>query len=143
MWVVIGSPDLLRVAGEDPAALHMRACSLITDWDAGAWRVVQAAHVPDTFLVRIRCSPDIPEWTSGRVTFLGDAIHTITPAGGEGANTAMRDAADLAGKLGLVEAGSLGFQQAIEEYEAQLRIAGNDAIFRSQHYGTSSTASHS
>ncbi len=140
MWVVIGSPDLLRVAGEDPAALHSRACSLITGWDAGARQAVQAAQVPDTFLVRIRCSPGIPEWTSGRITFLGDAIHTMTPAGGEGANTAMRDAADLAGKLGLVEAGSLGFQQAIEEYEAQLRIAGNDAIFRSQHYGTSSTA---
>lgn len=143
MWVVIGSPDLLRVADEDPAALHRRACSLITDWDAGARQAVQAAKVPDTFLVRIRCSPDIPEWTSGRITFLGDAIHTMTPAGGEGANTAMRDAADLAGKLGLVEAGSLGFQQAIEEYEAQLRIAGNDAIFRSQHYGTPSTASQS
>jgi salicylate hydroxylase len=137
MWVVIGSPDLLGVAGDDPAALHRRACLLIADWDAGVRQAVQAAQVPDTFLVGIRCSPSIPQWTSGRITFLGDAIHTMTPAGGEGANTAMRDAAALVGKLGLVKAGRLSFQQAIAEDEAQLRTVGNDAIFRSQHYGTS------
>jgi salicylate hydroxylase len=138
MWVVIGSPDLLGVAGRDPAALHGRACSLIKDWDTGAQQAVRAAQVSDTFLVRIRCSPSIPEWTSDRVTFLGDAIHTMTPAGGEGANTAMRDAAALAGKLGLVKSGRLGFQQAIKDYETEMRTVGNDAIYRSQHYGTSS-----
>jgi salicylate hydroxylase len=138
MWVMIAPPDRLAATGQDPAALHERACSLIMDWDGGAQQAVQAAQVPDTFLVRIRCSPSIPEWTSDRVTFLGDAIHTMTPAGGEGANTAMRDAAALAGQLGLVKSGQLGFQEAIKEYEAEMRTVGNDAIYRSQHYGTSS-----
>jgi salicylate hydroxylase len=93
MWVVIGSPGLLDLAAADPLSLHERACSLISGWDGGAVRAVRAAQVPDTFLISIRCSPGVPRWPGGRVTFLGDAVHTMTPAGGEGANTAMRDAA--------------------------------------------------
>jgi salicylate hydroxylase len=134
MWVVLGSPGLLGLTATDPAGLHTRACSLISDWDGGARRAVRAAQVPDTFLVQIRCSPGVPEWPSGRVTFLGDAVHTMTPAGGEGANTALRDAAALAANLGLVQEGRVGLQQAIEAYEAELRTAGNDAISRSQNF---------
>jgi hypothetical protein len=43
----------------------------------------------------------------------------------------MHDAAVLAANLGLVEEGQLGFQTAIENYQAQLRTAGNSAITRS------------
>jgi salicylate hydroxylase len=130
--VVIGPPALLTAAG--PAGLHERACSLISAWDGGAQKAVAAAEVPDTFLIHIRCSPGVPEWPGGRVTFLGDAVHTMTPAGGEGANTAMRDAAALAAKLGLVQDGRLGLEPAIEDYEAELRAVGNAAIIRSQNY---------
>jgi salicylate hydroxylase len=134
MWVVIGTPARLGLTATDPASLHKRACSLISDWDAGAQRAVLAAQVPGTFLVEIRYSRSVPDWPSNRVTFLGDAVHTMTPAGGEGANTAMRDAAALAANLGLVQEGRIGLQQAVEDYEAELRTAGNDAINRSQHY---------
>ena len=47
----------------------------------------------------------------------------------------MRDAAALAANLGLVQQGGIELQQAIKDYEAELRTAGNDAIIRSQHYG--------
>jgi salicylate hydroxylase len=136
MWAVIGPAEQLALTATDPDALHRRARLLISGWDSGAQRAVQAAQVPDTFLVPIRCSPGVPHWPSSQVTFLGDAVHTMTPAGGEGANTAMHDAAVLAANLGLVEEGKLGFQTAIENYEAQLRTAGNSAITRSQNYGT-------
>jgi hypothetical protein len=36
-----------------------------------------------TFLINIRCSPGVPRWPDGRVTFLGDAVHTLMPAGGQ------------------------------------------------------------
>lgn len=68
------------------------------------------------------------------MTFLGDAVHTMTPAGGEGANTAMRDAVALSANLGLVQQGRIGLHRAIEDYETELRAVGNDAIIRSRNY---------
>lgn len=135
MWVVLGPEGPLGVTAADPASLHERACALISDWDEGARRAVLAACVPDTFLIRIRCSPQVPEWPSGRVTFLGDAVHTMTPAGGEGANTAMHDAATLAANLGRAQQGRISLHQAIADYETELRAIGNDAISRSLNYG--------
>ena len=47
----------------------------------------------------IRTSPVIPAWQPSRVTVLGDAVHAMSPAGGSGANTALRDAAQLCSEL--------------------------------------------
>lgn len=135
MWALIGPPATLGLTAEDPASLHQRALALISDWDVGAQRAVAAAQAGDTFPVPIRCAPWVPDWPSGRVTFLGDAVHTMTPAGGEGANTALHDAATLAAGLGQVAAGEVELGAAVARYEAELRAAGNDAIIRSRGYG--------
>lgn len=62
-----------------------------------------------------------PAWTPSPVTLLGDAIHTMTPGRGIGANTALRDAALLCRTLTAVRDGQQPLLQAIGEYEAHMR----------------------
>ena len=72
------------------------------------------------FLKMSTSSPDgVPEWSNeARVTLIGDAVHAMTPAGGVGANTALKDAAFL-GRL-LADAG--GWKEGLTaEYEREMR----------------------
>ena len=56
------------------------------------------------------------------MTLLGDAIHAMSPAGGVGANTALDDAARLAGHLArAVQDGDL--PAALAAYETDMRAA--------------------
>ncbi|BCL33351.1 hypothetical protein GCM10017557_82100 [Streptomyces aurantiacus] len=47
----------------------------------------------------------VPEYRVGRVVLAGDAAHVHSPAGGQGMNTGIQDAHDLAWKLALVSTG--------------------------------------
>ena len=47
----------------------------------------------------------VAEYRAGRVFLAGDAAHIHSPAGGQGMNTGMQDAFNLAWKLGLAHAG--------------------------------------
>jgi 2-polyprenyl-6-methoxyphenol hydroxylase-like FAD-dependent oxidoreductase len=72
------------------------------------------------FLKMSTSSPDgVPEWGNDpRVTLIGDAVHAMTPAGGVGANTALKDAAFL-DRL-LADAG--GWKEGLTaEYEREMR----------------------
>ena len=61
----------------------------------------------------------------GRVFFAGDAAHIHSPVGGQGMNTGIQDAYNLAWKLGLVYQG-IGQQQLLDSYDAERRpIAEN------------------
>ena len=68
----------------------------------------------------------MPGWPNEpRVTAIGDAAHAMTPAGGTGANTAVRDSA-LLGHL-LHEAG--GWKEGVtEEYEKKMREYASEAV---------------
>jgi 2-polyprenyl-6-methoxyphenol hydroxylase-like FAD-dependent oxidoreductase len=48
----------------------------------------------------------VSDYRAGRVFLAGDAAHVHSPAGGQGMNTGMQDAFNLAWKLALVEAGA-------------------------------------
>jgi 2-polyprenyl-6-methoxyphenol hydroxylase-like FAD-dependent oxidoreductase len=80
---------------------------------------------------KITCSsPEgVPEWPNDpRVTLIGDAVHAMTPAGGNGANTATRDSA-LLGRL-LAEAG--GYKEGVTEaYEKEMRVYASQAVKQS------------
>jgi salicylate hydroxylase len=64
------------------------------------------------------------ELSTSRVTLLGDAIHSMTPMAGVGANTALRDAALLGHEL----TGGKPVLEAIETYEREMLAYGFDAV---------------
>jgi len=87
---------------------------------------------------KITCSTPtgVPDWPNEpRVTVIGDAAHSMTPAGGIGANTAVRDSA-LLGRL-LREAG--GYSEGVTAaYEKGMRVYASEAVRSS--YGTATKA---
>jgi 2-polyprenyl-6-methoxyphenol hydroxylase-like FAD-dependent oxidoreductase len=68
----------------------------------------------------------VPAYRWGRVFLAGDAAHIHSPAGGQGMNTGMQDAFNLAWKLAAVIDGKAG-QTLLDSYEAE-RIAVADGV---------------
>jgi 2-polyprenyl-6-methoxyphenol hydroxylase-like FAD-dependent oxidoreductase len=65
----------------------------------------------------------IDRYVHGRVLLAGDAAHVHSPAGGQGMNTGMQDAANLAWKVSLVECGGAG-PGLVETYQAERHPIG-------------------
>jgi 2-polyprenyl-6-methoxyphenol hydroxylase-like FAD-dependent oxidoreductase len=112
-----------------PAELHALSATLIRRWHPDLRALHAMADIEETFAVRIRTSPVIAAWQPSRVTVLGDAIHAMSPAGGSGANTALRDAAQLCRALTTAADGDGGgITTAIGQYEHQMRDYGYAAV---------------
>lgn len=137
MWVLIGPTAELPAPGTDPAELVRFAGRRTDGWDPRATSVLREAVVADSFLTSLRAVseiPDLPDRGAGvvPVAFLGDAIHTMSPAGGEGANTAFGDAALLVSHLRADGA----VADAVARYHADMRITAGEALKRSANYST-------
>lgn len=98
-------------------------------WDVGYRRLVDASD-PGTvaaFPFVLPSSP-VPPPASARVTLVGDAIHPMPPTAGEGAATAVRDAAALADALARVPAGSRAPGPALAGYGRAMAAYAPDAV---------------
>ncbi|QWF82832.1 FAD-dependent oxidoreductase [Amycolatopsis sp. CA-230715] len=124
MWALITTDDL----PEDAAELHRHALDVVRDWDPALRDIVASAEVGATFPITIRTSTRVGPWPSGRLTALGDAIHAMSPAGGVGANTALRDAALLTRALAAVDRGESELVPAIAAYEEEMREYAFEAV---------------
>jgi 2-polyprenyl-6-methoxyphenol hydroxylase-like FAD-dependent oxidoreductase len=60
----------------------------------------------------------VKDYRAGRVFLAGDAAHVHSPAGGQGMNTGMQDACNLAWKLAMVVRGT-GGESLLESYSAE------------------------
>lgn len=125
-WTMGGTPGLIKPPNDDFAIIGKPAAdiakSLTANWHPRVRSLFEQMDENEAAFWKITCSSPsgVPQWTNEpRVTVIGDAVHSMTPAGGIGANTACRDSA-LLGKL-LGEAG--GWKDGITAaYEKEMRV---------------------
>ncbi|HQR08828.1 MAG TPA: FAD-dependent monooxygenase [Gemmatales bacterium] len=71
----------------------------------------------------------VTDYRKGRVMLAGDAAHIHSPAGGQGMNTGMQDAFNLAWKLALIQRGQGQAKPLLDSY-SQERSAIGDQVLR-------------
>jgi salicylate hydroxylase len=116
------------VDAADGLAVREAVVRLIRGWDPRLRRLVEATAPAAISLLPLRTSVLVCRWASGPVTLLGDAIHSMAPAGGLGANTALRDAALLGRALAGVARGERPLPAAIRDYEREMVRYGFAAV---------------
>ncbi|MEU3618024.1 FAD-dependent monooxygenase [Streptomyces sp. NPDC006872] len=121
-WPVTGPRD-------DPAGLSGKDLikmvgGVIETWHPALRRMVSDSEPDSNSAVLLRASPARPPWNPSPVVLLGDALHTMPPTAGRGANTALRDAHLLARRLGDAANGRRNLLSAVGEYEAEVRDYG-------------------
>jgi 2-polyprenyl-6-methoxyphenol hydroxylase-like FAD-dependent oxidoreductase len=120
--------------GADGLSLHRLACSMVKEWPFSVRRIIEEAESAATFLVTIRSAQPVKPWHTENVTLLGDAIHTMSPGRGEGANTALRDAQFLRSALANVETCGVALIQAKAQYETTMLRYGFEAVANSREH---------
>ncbi|MBJ7313340.1 FAD-dependent oxidoreductase [Rugamonas sp. CCM 8940] len=139
-WALIGRRASFGIAADDPlrwseAALRLRIAALVQPWPAPLRALFELAAPDAATLLPVRAAPKLAPWPASRVTLLGDAIHTMSPASGLGANSALFDAAALAQALGEAAVGRLPLLDAIANYEQQMRTHSFTAVQASRQGG--------
>ena len=131
-WTLGAQPGVVQPPNDDytivgtPAANIAKA--ITANWHPRLKPLFEEMVESEAAFWKITCSTPtgVPEWQNEpRVTVIGDAAHSMTPAGGIGANTAVRDSA-LLGKL-LTEAG--GYKDGVTAaYEREMRVYASEAV---------------
>ncbi|SDM22609.1 FAD-dependent oxidoreductase [Allokutzneria albata] len=98
---------------------------LTEEWAPPLRGLVALSDVDTISALPIRSATPVPKWEASTITLLGDAIHSMTPFRGIGANTALRDAQLLCRKL---TEGGRPLVERIAEYEAAMIEYGFAAV---------------
>lgn len=134
-WTMGGVPGTIQAPNDNYSLIGAPAAKiakeLTADWHPRLKPLFDQMIESEAAFWKITCSTPggVPEWDNEpRVTVIGDAAHSMTPAGGIGANTAVQDSA-LLGRL-LAEAG--GFKEGVTaEYEKKMRVYASAAVGQS------------
>jgi 2-polyprenyl-6-methoxyphenol hydroxylase-like FAD-dependent oxidoreductase len=121
-----------RFWGSGGAELHTMAEDLVTSWHPALRAIIETADPAATYPFGIFCARPVVPWREPRVTLLGDAVHTMTPGRGEGANTALRDAELLTERLIDVASGRTPLTTAKQLYETEMLRYGFEAVEQSR-----------
>jgi len=118
-----GDPEGLAAATLLEAVLRLTA-----GWHPRLQAIVRASEPATVTPLRIRTSVPIAPWPATNVTLVGDAIHSMTPYRGIGANIALRDADLLCRNLVAARDGAKTVLAAVGDYEAEMVGYGFAAV---------------
>ena len=97
-------------------------------WHSDLHGIWAHADTAETYPIALRATVPVEPWEAGNVIPIGDAVHTMPPTGGVGANTAMRDASSLSGALTAVSRGELSVADASARYQAEMAGYATEAV---------------
>jgi salicylate hydroxylase len=112
----------------DASALAAAASRAMTGWSRAFRDLVRLADPTTISCLPIRTSVPVARWHTGHITLLGDAIHSMTPYRGIGANVAIKDAARLKRALVAAHDGECNLVEAIHDYETGMLDYGFRAV---------------
>ncbi|GLY87426.1 FAD-dependent oxidoreductase [Actinoallomurus iriomotensis] len=121
---------LFRMSSEE---LWKLSVDTVEGWHPTIREIYAHADVDTFFPITFRISERIPNWEPCPVTLLGDAVHTMPPTAGAGANTALADAATLAGEILSAARGEKSLTEAVAAYQAVMLPRGFEAVDNSRH----------
>jgi 2-polyprenyl-6-methoxyphenol hydroxylase-like FAD-dependent oxidoreductase len=114
--------------GAELIATALRATG---NWHPNLRKLFELSDPGAAFAMRIATSSPVIPWPATNITLLGDAIHTMTPGQGVGANTALRDAALLCHELTAAARGEKTLLKAVGDYEAEMLPYGTARVAES------------
>ncbi|WP_433872924.1 FAD-dependent oxidoreductase [Saccharopolyspora sp. CA-218241] len=118
----------------DGAELIRLVGRMISGWHPDLRRLVAESDPGSALLVPYKTSVPLKPWQSTNITLLGDAVHSMSPVGGMGGNTALRDADELRGQLVRLDGGAASTEQAIGAYETAMLDYGFAAVRKALRY---------
>ena len=132
-WAFIGNPEAFGWPQSDfyPQSaddLFHRIEEITATWHPQLSALFKLADKSSLSITPIRSSLPKEKWNAGHITALGDAVHTMSPAGGVGANTAFTDAALLTKNISNALFSNSSIIMAIADYEDQMRKYSNEAV---------------
>ena len=116
----------------EPKELQELALNMTEGWSPQFRQMIKLSDLSTLNSINIRTSVPLEPWASSRVTLLGDAVHTMTPGRGVGANTALKDAALLYKRLVEARDGRTDLIAAIHAYEAEMLQYSSKAVLASR-----------
>ena len=122
-WRVIA--DIGRLLANEWAEPTLDAVQLLLDRRGPGGIVASDPIWLSSFRINER---KVKHYRAGRIFLAGDAAHVHSPAGGQGMNTGMQDAFNLAWKLAMAARG-MGGERLLDSYDGE-RGAVGDAVLK-------------
>jgi hypothetical protein len=117
--------DFGRASGAEPGVPTLEAVQTVLDRRGPAGLTVSDPVWLSGFRINER---KVKDYRAGHVFLAGDAAHIHSPAGGQGMNTGMQDAFNLAWKLALVCSGASATGRLLDSYSVERSAVGDQVL---------------